>query len=58
VAVASLLAERYRDNIESLKLSQPGGIIEVSVRWEGKVVEARISGDVTIEAEGAIDLDI
>jgi diaminopimelate epimerase len=58
VAVASLLAEKYRDNIESLKLSQPGGIIEVSVRWEGKVVEARISGDVTIEAEGAIDLDI
>jgi diaminopimelate epimerase len=57
-AVASALAERYRDNIESLKLSQPGGIIEVSVRWEGKVVEARISGDVVIEAEGVVDFDI
>jgi hypothetical protein len=34
------------------------GIIEVSVKREGKVVEARISGDVIIEAEGVVDFDI
>lgn len=58
VAVAAALAERAKNSIESLKLSQPGGIIEVSVRWGKNVLEAKISGDVTIEAEGVVHLDV
>jgi len=58
VAVASALAEREKKSIKSLKISQPGGVIEVSVRWEANVLEAETNGDVIIEAEGIVYFDL
>lgn len=58
VAVASALSERDGGSIKSLKLSQPGGIIEVSVRRETEFLEARISQDVRVEAQGVVFIDL
>jgi len=54
VAVAASLAERERKSVNSLLLAQPGGIIGVNVKWDNKVREAEIFGDVSIEAEGTV----
>jgi histidine racemase len=58
VAVAAALANRDRKSVEGLRLSQPGGVIRADVTWQGRVVEAGISGDVAIEAAGVVYVDL
>jgi diaminopimelate epimerase len=54
VAVAAALADRDGAGVESLRLSQPGGVIEARVRRGAEFLEARISQEVRIEAEGVV----
>jgi diaminopimelate epimerase len=57
VAVAAALAAREKKSVDGLTLSQPGGKIQTSVRWQERPVEASISGDVSIEAAGVVYVD-
>ena len=57
VAVAAALADRDKRSVEGVTLSQPGGIIQTSVRWRDHAVEASISGDVAIEAVGVVYIE-
>lgn len=58
VAVAAALADKRKQSIRSLCLSQPGGDIEVDVLWDQKIVEAKIRGNVSIKAEGTVYFSI
>ena len=58
VAVAAALAERERRSVKALNLAQPGGIIQADVEWQNHPVEARIGGDVIIEAGGVVYVDL
>ena len=57
VAVAAALADRVGRSIESLKLSQPGGVIEATVRRKAESFEASICEDVSLEAEGVVFIE-
>jgi histidine racemase len=58
VAVAAALAQRDQTSITALDLVQPGGTLQVDVAWKGGAMECRISGDVSIEAEGTVYVDV
>ena len=54
VAVAAALANKQRKGLDCLNVSQPGGNIKVSIKWNDGVKEAKISGKANIEAEGIV----
>jgi diaminopimelate epimerase len=56
VAVASALAQKKQQSINSLCLHQPGGELEVSIEWDGTIKKARLKGDVSICAQGQVYL--
>jgi len=56
-ALAAALAERDRKDVNSMRLTQPGGAIDVAVTWKGRVEEIKIGGNVSIEAEGVVYFD-
>jgi diaminopimelate epimerase len=56
VAVAAALAQRKQHSINCLCLHQPGGELEVSIEWDGKIKQAAIKGDVSISAQGQVYL--
>jgi len=58
VAVAAALADRDRNSVTALKLFQPGGMVQVSAEWKARVTEAQISGEVSIEAQGVVYVDL
>ncbi len=56
VAVASALAQRKQQSINSLCLHQPAGELEVSIEWDGEIKKAAIKGGVSISAQGQVYL--
>lgn len=53
VAVASALAFRNQNGVE-LKLSQPGGVLDVSVTWDKGILDATVGGQVNMIACGLV----
>jgi len=54
IAVAGALTAREGRSLGNLELRQPGGMLQVRVDWDGRVIAAEAAGPVQIVAHGTV----
>lgn len=56
VAVACAIAEKKKQSVRSLMVSQPGGVLGVDIVWDQRVRNAVLYGELHIVAQGTADI--